>query len=351
MSYGISALRVIGALGISFLFIVMLMTAVAQQGVLARLEKAQLTDGYSSALGMLKDVDERRRALPGLIEQERELLGRQADQRYKLRTAEDEFSASWESFVPIARRLERGGLCDLKLPPEPELANYARQLAVWNEVQQCFSEGRMPPAVSSQFETLTKGEGALPPRYRLLSELSGAGARTDGELASVQNALKQARAQSEDELKARRSFSETEVLGTWLLGGGVLIAFPPPMFQILLAFTSGAFGALLVTLVLIVYPNNQINISHSGTPATRTLLGGLIAVCVYIILLGGSAVLGAADAFDEAGANYMTYCAVGVLAGMFSDRVAFWLSDRANVFFQRDRSGADPHPAQAQPAP
>lgn len=31
----------------------------------------------------------------------------------------------------------------------------------------------------------------------------------------------------------------------------------------------------------------------------------------------------------------MTFCAVGVLAGMFSDRAAFWLSDRADMFFSR----------------
>lgn len=66
-------------------------------------------------------------------------------------------------------------------------------------------------------------------------------------------------------------------------------------------------------------------------------------MCVYVVLSGGAAILGTAGTLGDAPANVMTFCAVGVLAGMFSDRVAFWLSDRADVFFSR----ADPAP----PAP
>ncbi len=37
----------------------------------------------------------------------------------------------------------------------------------------------------------------------------------------------------------------------------------------------------------------------------------------------------------------MTFCAISVLAGMFSDRVAYWLSNRADMFF-KDEEAADP---------
>ncbi|MGL4543439.1 MAG: hypothetical protein ACRCUI_13085, partial [Polymorphobacter sp.] len=36
-------------------------------------------------------------------------------------------------------------------------------------------------------------------------------------------------------------------------------------------------------------------------------------------------------------ANFMSFCAIGMLAGMFSDRVAQWMSARADMFVDTTR--------------
>ncbi|MEO7563781.1 MAG: hypothetical protein ABIR63_05430 [Sphingomicrobium sp.] len=116
---------------------------------------------------------------------------------------------------------------------------------------------------------------------------------------------------------------------------GNLVYVSPPLLQLLTTFVSGLFGALMVTLVLIVYPSNQIMTTADARPVTRTFLGGLIALCVYIVLLGGTAVLGSGSSHEGAGSNYMAFAGIGILAGMFSDRVAGWLSNRADEFFKQ----------------
>ena len=136
--------------------------------------------------------------------------------------------------------------------------------------------------------------------------------------------------------------SELDVLHAPWLGWGFLIQVPPALLQILVAFISGAFGALLVTLVLVVYPKSQLASDAAGQEyGSRLLLGGLISMGVFVILSGGSAVLGSSTAFSQNQANFMTFSAVGVLAGMFSDRVAAWLSERANVFFSDHKAAAN----------
>jgi hypothetical protein len=160
-------------------------------------------------------------------------------------------------------------------------------------------------------------------------------------LSAAKDALSEAQAQiaenstfTDDEQKAERSFGDMEVMfQRWVLFGNELVQFPPPLLQILLTFVSGLFGGLLVTLILIVYPSNEVK-QKDARPVTRTFLGGFIAVCVYIILLSGTAVLGSANASTGAGTNYMAFCGIGILAGMYSDRVAGWLSERADEFFK-----------------
>lgn len=107
-----------------------------------------------------------------------------------------------------------------------------------------------------------------------------------------------------------------------MLVGDMLGLFPPALLQILLTLFSGLFGAVLVTLVLIVYPHTDFNIMASKETWSRILLGGLVALCVYIVLLGGTAVVGAGSGLSGVGTNYMAFCGIGILAGMFSDRVA-----------------------------
>lgn len=145
--------------------------------------------------------------------------------------------------------------------------------------------------------------------------------------AKPENAL------TDDDLKVMRAFSGMDTMvGSGL---GSLVYLSPPLLQLLLTFVSGLLGALLVTLILIVYPSNQILSEADARPVTRTFLGGLVALCVYVVLLGGTAVLGSGNSAHAAGNNYMAFVGIGILAGMFSDRVAGWLSTRADQFFKQ----------------
>jgi hypothetical protein len=111
---------------------------------------------------------------------------------------------------------------------------------------------------------------------------------------------------------------------------GPMVSLPPSLMAIFLAFTSGLFGALLITLVLFVYPDDpRFSFSRSKSYGGRILLGGLIALGVFVLLFSGVAVLSGSET-TGASQNLMAYAAIGILSGMFSDQAASWLSRRAH---------------------
>jgi hypothetical protein len=115
---------------------------------------------------------------------------------------------------------------------------------------------------------------------------------------------------------------------------GIAASLPPFSVQLLLAISSGLFGALLVTVILIVYPNNNLNLSRGSGVSARIALGGLVAVCVYMVLTAGSSLIGGGFAgLDTGRINVMGFSFVCVLAGAFSDKVAGWLSRNAEKLF------------------
>jgi len=121
-----------------------------------------------------------------------------------------------------------------------------------------------------------------------------------------------------------------------------LVYMPPSLTAIVLAAVSGLFGALLITLVLFVYPDNRFNFTRSASYEGRILLGGLIALGVFVLLYSGVAILGGGGASGNSH-NLMAYSAFGILSGMFSDQAAGWLSDRA-AFTSRPAAGQDSPP-------
>ena len=111
-----------------------------------------------------------------------------------------------------------------------------------------------------------------------------------------------------------------------------IFEIPPSIMPIFLTFVSGIFGSLLVNLILIVYPSNSVGLYHGQRFLQHVILGGLIATAVYIVIGAGASVLSLSD--DGASPDtYLTFSAIGIFAGMFSDRAAKWLSD--NVPFER----------------
>jgi hypothetical protein len=125
-------------------------------------------------------------------------------------------------------------------------------------------------------------------------------------------------------------------IGCWP-GTGVLVHVPPTLMAIFVAFSSGMFGALLITLVLYVYPDNRYSFTRSHSFGGRILLGGLIALGVFVLLFSGVAVLGGSDNAAEGSHNVMAYSAIGILCGMFSDQAAAWLSGQAATLLKQQQ--------------
>ena len=107
-----------------------------------------------------------------------------------------------------------------------------------------------------------------------------------------------------------------------------LVYVPPSLTGIILASVSGLFGALLITLILFVYPDNSYKFTRTKSYFGRILLGGLIALGVFVLMFSGVSVLAGSN--GSAGTqNLIAYGGIGLLAGMFSDHAAAWLSDRS----------------------
>jgi hypothetical protein len=332
LEWGTHGLKIIGAFAIAWFFIVSLMVATAQQQAIARLQQQGLNISYGAAL-------DRRADLFGKYDQA------QKDQTYVARLnrermritprVEDEtgqVEIAWADFRQKLSAIEGAGLCDLTYDDAPYTPD---RVALASSIERCS----LDPGASQASVALVNGARV---QARAFSSLASKYIADDRHLSGVEAELKRVRDEeasaeplTQDDKTLIYVFGDLDAAANILPGGGMVANFPPTLLQIVLTFVSGLFGALLVTLVLIVYPGNQIMTVADARPVTRTFLGGFIALCVYIVLLGGSAVLGSAASESGAGDNYMAFAGIGILAGMFSDRVAGWLSKRADEFFKQ----------------
>lgn len=326
-----TVLRIVLSALVIYLFIVVLMTASAQQRVGALLEgrEGAARIDYSSAWAMVQDAERQQRELAELTTRRRALDREEQAARSSLRDAEAAANEAWNRFSPVATRVM--ALEDCAQSREPDRAS------VWSWVIQCQQTASLPPRVTAQ---LTAAISADPNFEQADRDLAAARRKVETlgvSVTSLASEIEKAEKASADAQSLRAAFNEMNVLrGSWLLGAGIMVPFPPTLMQFILAFSAGMFGALLITLVLSVYPKHEFSFAASEGFKNRILLGGMISLCVYIVLGGGSAILGTADPFSGGQANVMTFSAVGVLAGMFSDKVAVWLAARADVLFRGD---------------
>lgn len=317
-----------GVLFVTLVFLLLVMTAVAQQEVLASIKQQQLSLGYSAALSVNNEARGINDELRGLRGEARGLTRQLRADQVNFNSAQRHWQDDWDELQPFLERLAKA--CQIDMPRDKGVGARAAAL---NDLKQCRANARETPS-----PLLAAADGAA----KNFEEAETQYRNAFDAFLTTKDKLETARAQqavtalSDTQQKVSTSFSEMDVLlSNWMVVGGLLVLFPPALLQILLTFFSGLFGAILVTLVLLVYPKSQFDITSSTETWARVFLGGLIALCVYIVLLGGTAVMGASSGLSGAGSNYMAFCGIGILAGMFSDRVAFWLSDRANAFFRR----------------
>jgi hypothetical protein len=319
-----------GVLFVTIVFLLLVMTAVAQQEVIASIKQQQLTLGYGAALSIRNEAKKVNDDLDTLRGEARKQARQLRDDQVSFLAAQRGWQDAWDELQPFIERLARP--CGIEIPKDK---SFGARAAALNDLKQCqasASPGQAGPALLAASRQPASAFSQAEAKYHeAFDAFSITKDRLDGLRAQLAST-----ALSDVQAKVSTSFSEMNVLfSNWMLVGGFLVVFPPALLQILLTFFSGLFGAILVTLVLLVYPRSEFDITASTETWARVFLGGLIALCVYIVLLGGTAVMGASSGLSGAGSNYMAFCGIGILAGMFSDRVAFWLSDRANAFFRK----------------
>lgn len=343
--------RFVGAGVIVVIFVIVLLTASAQQEVLRRLAAIDSSLDYSSAYVIKGQVDQSENDARTAAKTE-QLASEEASKASDAAdTANGNFEEAWQPFTQEIRTLSRGGKCELSAQAADAMSLAARGQVI-TTLEDCTNGSELSSAQASKLRTTLNAQGGIVAPYqnalRANSRLSAANSR-------LARAQKQTQSLAQLDSKNKRiadSFDETSKLrSSWYLGDGLLIDLPPALLQIILSFVSGIFGALLITLVLIVYPNTKFTVASKSGYEARTFLGGLIALCVYVVLNGGSAVLGTAATVATGNNNYMAFCAIGILAGMFSDRVAAWLSKSADQFFKADENEAvDPDAQEPPPA-
>lgn len=323
-----AALRALLAIGIAYAFLLILMTASAQQRVVSKLsENGDLAaSDYAAGLAQLKEAEV---ALQGLAGTRASYIAATENlQRFESseQDASIVYDDAWVRVQRLADAAERSKDCPADAQAQPSVR--------WGRVVSCADGGVLSPALTKAIADANKRSDGVAPSYRRWLEQRRAKEAQQRVVARLTQDLDRLEQEAKGHRLLVSQFSELGVVrSSWFMGRGALVEFPPVMIQILLAASSGAFGALLVTLVLVVYPQTTFAFSSGGAFGPRVALGALISVCVFVVLGGGAAVLGSTAAFDSGQANFMTFCAVGLMAGMFSDRVAFWLSQRANAFF------------------
>ncbi|MDQ0464472.1 hypothetical protein QO010_002253 [Caulobacter ginsengisoli] len=331
------ALRTLFGAVIVYLFLVVLIIANAQQHVVGSL--ADGVDGenlsYGQAMFRYRAAEALRRNLQEASDQWKKADAAADAERAQFVTQDNLYEPRWQEVQDLANRLSASD-CAF------DADSNTRPIELYRIVSDCSSPTLKPqlntqidqmqarvPAFPTLVETWRLQKQNVDAKQALVDQLSKRMASINTQLADPKvNDVEQA-------------FAETRALdGSWYLLNANIESFLPFVVQLWLALTSGMFGALLVALIIMVYPNNSEGFTRTEGFFARVVVGGLISICVYLVLGSGSAVLGSGGTMDVSSTNVMAFCAIGVLAGMFSDRVAFWLSQRAGSFFGKG-GGAD----------
>jgi hypothetical protein len=325
------------AILVTYLFVVVLLVATAQQKVDDALTREAVGYDYSVAVRYYFGKDSLRNVVG---ENSRSIKQSTA----QLRAANDRVQAAGgilaASAADLASDLQRLAAAGCPAPPAPETPPTPAELVAMAEAtQHCAAEAQSPnPAVPVIWRDVLEGQRAV---RKSLDDV--AGLKRDSEdiqdrldlLQAERNNIDrqiEAAARSGDIIAVLQVFEDSR----WPLARQ-LVYVPPVLTGILLASVSGLFGALLITLILFVYPDNRYNFTRTHSFYGRILLGGLIALGVFVLMFSGVAVLAGPNASGSA-QNLVAYGAIGILAGMFSDQAAGWLSDRS--VFKPDRADA-----------
>lgn len=314
---------------IPYLFLITILVGTAQQNVVDGLKAKNVDYDYNVAV--------RYHLYPSRLEEKQNeyvaLLNRATDSQRRgqlqLSRLERAINIGLRELQGSIRTLNVRAACNLVVPDitsaaEDQIAMLAASASVRNCVQQ--SSEASNPQVHVLIQTLgalaveVQGKIEQLEEARLGLETLNVTISSLNEKRAAQARLIEQSARSTDVMAVLDVFSDR----TWPFAR-YLVPFPPALMGILVAFTSGLFGALLVTLILLVYPSQDQVLTRTTAYGERLLLGGLIALAVFVLLFSGVAVLNGSNG-TAVSQNVMAYAAIGILSGMFSDRAAGWIA-------------------------
>jgi hypothetical protein len=320
--------RTLVAILVTYVFVVVLLVATAQQKVDDALTKEAVGYDYSVAVRYYFGKESLRNTVGENSEAVKQSTGR-------LRAANDRLQSANRALVAeaadLAEDLDRLTAAGCPAPPAPETPPTPAELvAMAVATQHCAAElGGSNPAIAPVAADVLAGQRAV---QKSLDD--SAGLKRDADdiqdrldlLQAERNAIDkqlEAAARSGDIIAVLKVFEDSR----WPLARQ-LVYVPPALTGIILASVAGLFGALLITLILFVYPDNRYKFTRTKSYFGRILLGGLIALGVFVLMFSGVAVLAGPNASGNA-QNLIAYGGIGILSGMFSDQAAGWLSDRS----------------------
>lgn len=323
-----TATRAAAAILIAAVFLLILVVASVQQQAAAQLEAHDIKQSYSVARNNLQKASRTQEDLKRANERLLSFRTRESGLAAEKDKLELELVLRTQDVAAVARTIGRSKLCPMLSDVPP--ANASAEPGLWDRVQDCAQDGQLPPGAVAMFDDLRK-----PPNNP--TQIRSGIERNARETARTGEDIKTAEAdiaRQQESLKQAQQVTEALQDVVVLDDNGVIswiTRLPPVLMQIVLCFVAGLFGALLLTLILGVYPDNDFHFAMSKSYWKRIFLGGVISVAVYVVIGSGVAVLGSSRALIE-DANVMSYTAIGILAGMFSERVARFLSRKGDVF-------------------
>lgn len=328
--------RSLFAAAIAIFFLLTLMIAAEQQHAIELLKAKDSNISYSVARKLVSEANAAKQNRAALKIEARNVRASSRSLEKERTELESDLADQARKIDAFVKRMRNRANCEVLVADTASLpadGDRTKALRVWPDIKSCVAEKDAPQSVIDEVIALQNSPSDPIKLNRQLALLEQEEKRllvdsknNDSDLEQLNTTISQARL-SADALQGVEFLENGPFVGS--LG---LASIPPALMHIILCFLSGLFGALMLTLILAVYPNNEFNFTTSDSYWGRILLGGLIAVGVFVVAGGGVAVLGSGENILNGDANFMSFCAIGMLAGMFSDRVAQWLSKSANVF-------------------
>jgi hypothetical protein len=320
--------RTLVAILVTYVFIVVLLVATAQQKVDDALTKEAVGYDYSVAVRYYFGRDNLKHVVADNSQSIKQSTAQLRAANDRVQSANLVLTAEAADLAEDIARLTAAGCPAPAAPDTPPTP--AELVGMGMATQHCAAErGESNPAIPPISAEVGAGRRAV---QKTLDDVAGLKRDADDVqdrldlLQAERNAIDkqlEAAARSGDIIAVLAVFEDSQ----WPLAKQ-LVYVPPALTGIVLASVSGLFGALLITLILFVYPDNRYSFTRTKSFFGRILLGGLIALGVFVLMFSGVAVLAGPNASGSA-QNLIAYGAIGILAGMFSDQAAGWLSDRS----------------------